>query len=53
MLSLPIIIQKQQQQRYTLDIEYDDICLLMRYLTCNRPFLKTFDIYLKQIFKLY
>jgi cohesin loading factor subunit SCC2 len=47
MLSLPIIIRKQQ--RHTLDIEYDDICLLMRYLSLNRPFLKTFDIYLKQL----
>jgi hypothetical protein len=47
MLSLPITIRKQQ--RYTLDVEYDDICLLMRYLTSNRPFLKTFDIYLKQL----
>jgi cohesin loading factor subunit SCC2 len=47
MLSLPIIIRKQQ--RYTFDVEYDDICLLMRYLTSNRPFLKTFDVYLKQL----
>ncbi|CAF1089332.1 unnamed protein product [Rotaria magnacalcarata] len=47
MLSLPITIRKQQ--RYTLDIDYDDVCLLMRYLTSNRPFLKTFDIYLKQL----
>jgi cohesin loading factor subunit SCC2 len=47
MLSLPIIIRKQQ--RHTLDIEYEDICLLMRYLTSNRPFLKTFDVYLKQL----
>jgi len=47
MLSLPIIIRKQK--RYTLDIEYDDICLLMRYLTSNRPFVKTFDVYLKQL----
>ena len=47
MLSLPITIRKQQ--RYALDIEYDDICLLMRYLTSNRPFLRTFDIYLKQL----
>ncbi|CAF3770813.1 unnamed protein product [Adineta steineri] len=47
MLSLPIIIRKQQ--RYISDIEYDDICLLMRYLTSNRPFLKTFDVYLKQL----
>jgi cohesin loading factor subunit SCC2 len=47
MLSLPIIFRKQQ--RYTSDIEYDDICLLMRYLTLNRPFLKTFDVYLKQL----
>src|SRR5688572_2604655 len=36
MLLLPITVRKQQ--RYTLDIEYDDICLLMRYLTSNRPF---------------
>lgn len=49
MLSLPIIIRKQQQQRYILDIEYDDMCLLMRYLSLNRPFLKTFDVYLKQL----
>ncbi|CAF0741644.1 unnamed protein product [Adineta steineri] len=47
MLSLPETARKQQ--RYTLDIEYDDICLLMRYLTSNRPFLKTFDVYLKQL----
>ncbi|CAF2128528.1 unnamed protein product, partial [Rotaria magnacalcarata] len=47
MLSLPITIRKQQ--RYTLDIDYDDVCLLMRYLTSNRPFLKTFDVYLKQL----
>jgi hypothetical protein len=47
MLSLPIIFRKQQ--RHTLDIEYDDICLLMRYLTSNRPFVKTFDVYLKQL----
>ncbi|CAF3563603.1 unnamed protein product [Rotaria sp. Silwood2] len=47
MLTLPITIRKQQ--RYTLDIDYDDICLLMRYLTSNRPFLKTFDVYLKQL----
>jgi cohesin loading factor subunit SCC2 len=47
MISLPIIIRKQQRQ--ALDIEYDDMCLLMRYLTSNRPFLKTFDIYLKQL----
>ncbi|CAF4254310.1 unnamed protein product, partial [Rotaria magnacalcarata] len=47
MLSIPEIARKQQ--RYTLDIEYDDICLLMRYLTSNRPFLKTFDVYLKQL----
>ena len=47
MLSLPITIRKQQ--RYTFDVEYDDICLLMRYLSSNRPFLKTFDIYLKQL----
>jgi cohesin loading factor subunit SCC2 len=47
MLSLPETARKQQ--RYTLDIEYDDICILMRYLTSNRPFLKTFDVYLKQL----
>jgi 23S rRNA G2069 N7-methylase RlmK/C1962 C5-methylase RlmI len=47
MLTLPETARKQQ--RYTLDIEYDDICLLMRYLTSNRPFLKTFDVYLKQL----
>ncbi len=47
MLSLPETARKQQ--RYILDIEYDDICLLMRYLTSNRPFLKTFDVYLKQL----
>ncbi|CAF4637913.1 unnamed protein product, partial [Rotaria sp. Silwood1] len=47
MLSMPETARKQQ--RYTLDIEYDDICLLMRYLTSNRPFLKTFDVYLKQL----
>ena len=39
----------RKQQRYILDIEYDDICVLMRYLTSNRPFLKTFDVYLKQL----
>ena len=47
LLSMPETSRKQQ--RYTLDIEYDDICLLMRYLTSNRPFLKTFDVYLKQL----
>lgn len=47
LLSIPETGRKQQ--RYTLDIEYDDICLLMRYLTSNRPFLKTFDVYLKQL----
>ncbi|CAF1181755.1 unnamed protein product, partial [Rotaria sordida] len=47
LLSIPETARKQQ--RYTLDIEYDDICLLMRYLTSNRPFLKTFDVYLKQL----
>ena len=47
MLSLPVTIRKQQ--RYTSDVEYDDVCLLMRYLTSNRPFLKTFDVYLKQL----
>ena len=47
MLTLPETSKKQQ--RYTLDIEYEDICLLMRYLTSNRPFLKTFDVYLKQL----
>ncbi|CAF2791008.1 unnamed protein product [Rotaria sp. Silwood2] len=47
MLSMPETARKQQ--RYTLDIEYDDIYLLMRYLTSNRPFLKTFDVYLKQL----
>ncbi|CAF3680836.1 unnamed protein product [Rotaria sordida] len=47
MLTLPITIRKQQ--RYTSDVDYDDICLLMRYLTSNRPFLKTFDVYLKQL----
>ncbi|UJR32054.1 hypothetical protein I4U23_019522 [Adineta vaga] len=47
MITLPIIIRKQQ--RYISDIDYDDICLLMRYLTLNRPFLKTFDVYLKQL----
>ncbi|CAF1178554.1 unnamed protein product, partial [Adineta ricciae] len=47
MLILPVVIRKQQ--RYISDIDYDDICLLMRYLTLNRPFLKTFDIYLKQL----
>lgn len=47
MLNLPENSRKQQQR--TLDIEYEDICLLMRYLTSNRPFLKTFDVYLKQL----
>ncbi|CAF3667344.1 unnamed protein product [Rotaria sp. Silwood1] len=47
MLTLPITIRKQQ--RYTSDIDYDDMCLLMRYLTSHRPFLKTFDVYLKQL----
>lgn len=47
MLQLPETARRQQ--RYTLDIEYDDMCLLMRYLTSNRPFLKTFDVYLKQL----
>ena len=47
MLALPETARRQQ--RYSLDIEYDDICLLMRYLTSNRPFLKTFDVYLKQL----
>ena len=49
MIGLPVLIRKQAAQRCTLDIEYDDICLLMRYLAVNRPFLKTFDIYLKQL----
>ena len=47
MLALPVSVRKHQ--RYTLDIDYDDVCLLMRYLTSNRPFLKTFDVYLKQL----
>ena len=40
---------RKQQPRYPCDIEYDEICLLMRYLSSNRPFLKTFDVYLKQL----
>ncbi|CAF1034937.1 unnamed protein product, partial [Didymodactylos carnosus] len=38
-----------QKQHTHLDIDYDDACLLIRYLTLNRPFLRTFDVYLKQI----
>ncbi|CAF1290639.1 unnamed protein product, partial [Didymodactylos carnosus] len=38
-----------QKQHIHLDIDYDDACLLIRYLTLNRPFLRTFDVYLKQI----
>jgi cohesin loading factor subunit SCC2 len=47
LLTLPS--QRQQQTRTSHDIDYDDLGLLMRYLTSNRPFLKTFDIYLKQL----
>jgi len=47
MLTLSSTQNHHQQQRF--DIDYDDICLLGHYLTYNRPFLKTFDIYLKQL----
>lgn len=47
LLTLPV--GRSQTGRYLFDVDYDDICLLMRYLTSNRPFLKTFDVYLKQL----
>ena len=50
MLGLPTVTPLHKQQlRYPCDIDYDEICLLMRYLSSNRPFLKTFDVYLKQL----
>jgi hypothetical protein len=47
MLALPETTRKQR--RYNLDIEYNDICLLMHYLTLTRLFLKILDVYLKQL----
>lgn len=42
-------INPRPQSRHPFDLDDDDLCLLMRYLSSNRPFLKTFDIYLKQL----
>ena len=47
MVALPETTRKQQ--RYNFDIEYDNICLLMRYLTLTRLFLNTLNVYLKQL----
>ena len=47
LLNLPPV--RPHPGRYLCDVDYDDICLLIRYLTSSRPFLKTFDVYLKQL----
>lgn len=47
MLVLLEIAHKQQRDK--LDIEYDDICLLRRYFTSTRLFLKTIDVDLNQL----